>query len=347
MRFGKYIMNSFIAIIYGGIIILVINLLLFSSISIGAAVNDILYLDILLLSISMIFLYAGYEKWEQNYGGFKRTLDSKGNIDMSLPVATTFEAQLIRKTVEAKNEEMYKKIRSLQDLLDEENDYITKWVHEIKIPISVCELIADRVEDMKGEELSGRVSENLRIELERIKFLVNQVMYTSRASNYYEDLQMGEYNLEKTVRNAVKRNAAFLIAKHINIDIRNVNYTVMTDEKWAAYILDQLINNACKYVDDGGKIEIYGSEDETSVKLFIRDNGIGILPQDINRIFDRGFTGSNGRKVAKSTGMGLYISRKMAKKLNHEIMAVSEPGVYTEFSITFYKLSDYYNPVMG
>ncbi|SJZ74856.1 Histidine kinase-, DNA gyrase B-, and HSP90-like ATPase [Garciella nitratireducens DSM 15102] len=107
--------------------------------------------------------------------------------------------------------------------------------------------------------------------------------------------------------------------------------------------MEQVINNACKYVDIHGKIEIFAMETNESVILSIKDNGIGIPAKDINRIFDRGFTGDNGRKTRKSTGMGLYISKKVADKLNINIEVFSQVSKFTEFRIIFYKLSDYLN----
>jgi len=107
--------------------------------------------------------------------------------------------------------------------------------------------------------------------------------------------------------------------------------------------LEQIINNACKYVDVCGKIEVSAMENDESIILFIRDNGMGIPAKDIERIFDRGFTGDNGRKTRKSTGMGLYICKKIADKLNINIEVSSQVSKFTEFRITFYKLSDYLN----
>ena len=115
----------------------------------------------------------------------------------------------------------------------------------------------------------------------------------------------------------------------------------MSDEKWLSYIIEQLINNACKYVAKDDKITIYAKDEEKVIKLYIKDNGMGIKEKDIKRIFDRGFTGENGRNSAKSTGMGLYLSRKMAHKLSHDIYVKSEEGKGTEFTIYFYKLSDW------
>lgn len=227
-------------------------------------------------------------------------------------------------------------IQKANSALNEINDYLTKWVHEIKIPIAVCELIADKIDEID-------ISEQLIVEFDRIKFLINQVLYTSRASCYSEDLQISEINVEKVVKEVIKKNSVLLISQNIDIKLDNMNYNVMSDEKWFSYIIDQLINNACKYVPKNGTVSIYAENDEKATKLFVEDNGIGIKKKDINRIFDRGFTGENGRNLAKSTGMGLYLSKKIVHKLGHEIYVESEEGKGTKFTICFYKLSDYFN----
>src|SRR5699024_11753358 len=121
------------------------------------------------------------------------------------------------------------------------------------------------------------------------------------------------------------------------------DFNVFTDRKWMSYVLDQIINNACKYVDISGKVEISAEENSESIILFIKDNGMGIPNKDIERIFDRGFTGDNGRKIGKSTGMGLYICKKISHKLNFDIEVYSRVLRCTEFRITFYKRTNYFN----
>lgn len=221
--------------------------------------------------------------------------------------------------------------------MEEINDYITKWVHEIKIPLSVCELIADKLEDEGQYDLSKELIQ----ETERMNFLVNQVLHMSRASSYSQDFIVEEVNLSSLVKNVVKNNMNLFISKKIELEMGNLDFNIFTDKKWAYYVIEQIVNNACKYVDVHGKIKIQGEENDESVILTIWDNGMGIPEKDIDRIFDRGFTGENGRKTTKSTGMGLYICKKVADQLNFNIEVSSEVSKYTEFKIIFYKLSDY------
>lgn len=333
-----YIKNSFLRILYFLCIFIIINMILLTSKPIDAQFADIGYMDFLLVFVSLVFAFIDYRKWKYSYKDINTAINKGEKIDSSLPDNNYyFEVKLIKDIVRLKNDEMKAGIKEVKSALDEVNDYITKWVHEVKIPLSVCELIADKIEETEE-------SDQLILEIDRIRFLINQVLYTSRASSYSEDLQISEINIDKVVKEAVKRNTAFFISKNISLKLGNIKYSVLSDEKWITYIIDQLINNACKYVPEGGsgEIEIYAEEEEKAVKLYVKDNGIGIKKKDIGRIFDRGFTGENGRSLSKSTGMGLYLSKKIANKLSHAIFVESEEDIGTKFTICFYKLSDYF-----
>lgn len=339
MSFFKYIKDSLWTILYFIGVICTINLILISSTALNKSIGDILYMNILIFSISLLFLILHYIKWKNSYKNFRNALYNKEDIDDFLPNGEKLEQVLIRETIDFKNEEKLRETKELKEDLEEINDYITKWVHEIKIPLSVCELIADKIEE---EELYD-ISEELRGELERINFLTNQVLYTSRASSYSEDFAIEEINLYTLVKSVIKNNMNSFISKKIEVEMDNLDFSVFANSKWTFYVLDQIINNACKYTDMHGKIKIFAREDEESIKLFIKDNGMGIPPKDIERIFDRGFTGDNGRKTTKSTGMGLYICKKIASRLNFNIEVSSQVSQYTEFKITFYKIADYFN----
>ncbi|MBZ9625839.1 sensor histidine kinase [Clostridium sp. FP2] len=331
-----YIKNSTLKILYFICISFTINIVLLCSKPINSQFTDIAYMDFLLLFISLIFAFIDYKRWHHSYKGLCEAINKEDNIDASLPSNSYyFEVQIMKDIINLKNAEMDGKLQEVKSALEEMDDYITKWVHEIKIPVCVCELLSDKIEEID-------VSEQLILEFNRIKFLINQVLYTSRASSYSEDLQINEINIQRLVKEVVKRNATLFISKNISLELGNINYTVISDEKWLSYIIDQLINNGCKYVPKNGKINIYAKEEDKVIVLYVKDSGVGIKTKDINRIFDRGFTGENGRSLAKSTGMGLYLSKKMAHKLSHDIYVESKEGKGTKFSICFYKLSDYF-----
>lgn len=334
-----YLRDSAGLILFFFLMLFIIDLILFSSTDLNRSVQDILYLNLLFLFLLLIFLAIDYTKWRNSYGELLRVVELGGNIDNLAPEGNRLEQVLIREIIDLKNREKLQETEGLKRNLAEIDDYITKWVHEIKIPLSVCELIAGKLEE---EELDDLAMELIH-ETERINFLVNQVLHMSRASSYSQDFTVEEVNLGSLVRNVIKNNMNSFIARKIELELGELDFNILTDRKWAYYVIEQIVNNACKYVDNYGIIKIHGKETDEKVILSIWDNGMGIPAKDIGRIFDRGFTGENGRKTARSTGMGLYIAKKIADQLNFDIEVSSQVSRYTEFRVIFYKLSDYLN----
>lgn len=332
----KYLRQSLAAIICFVSSIIIVNLILITSTALNKTIHEIVYLNILLLLVALAFGLAGYFRFKARFHRLKLALRQGGDIDSLLPQDRDFISQIIREIAEVKNKQCEKLVTASRQDLDELLDYMTKWVHEIKIPISVSELILEHT----GEDLQPAAAD-LRVELARIKFLVSQVLHAGKAADYSQNLSVAEFNLKRLVVDAVKRGGVLFREKNIEIIARDLNFTVMNDEKWVTYILDQILHNAGKYTGKNGRIEIRATEDPRAVKLSIWDNGAGICQEDQRRIFDKGFTGENGRRTAKSTGMGLYYAKKMANKLGIGIQVRSRQNEYTEFVLSFYKLRDY------
>lgn len=317
------------------LVMLIVNFIFLASSNLIIALNDILYLNFLVAVVSIIYAGFGYVNWIKSYKLLRQALDSNEKINDTMVGDKGFYTLLVKDVIKNKELEANLQLEDLKNSTDELNDYITKWVHEVKIPVSVCELVLERIDD-------AVIENEIQTELERIKFLVSQVLYISRASCYSEDLSVREISLSKVVKNSIKRNSSLLISKNIEINISNLDLTVLSDEKWISYIMDQLLHNSYKYLNRDGIIQIGAAyDDNNNVRLQVKDNGIGILPKDISRIFDKSFTGNNKSNVTKSTGMGLYITKKMLDRLGHKIEVKSEPNMFTEFTITFYRISDY------
>lgn len=338
MRLVDYIKYILAQITCQLALILIIDAVLLTSSSLGKSLQDILYLNILLSLVLAGFITFSFIRMKSRYAMLSKALEENRSIDYRLPEDDSFYSTILRSAVQQKNTENLELIGTYRNNIDELNNYITKWVHEIKIPISVSELMLENT-DTLGIETTRKY----KTELERIKFLVNQVLYAGRAAQYQEDLNTTHFNLQNAVKDALKLNAYFLMSKNIEVNTGKLDYSIINDEKWIIYILEQILNNASKYVRQDGKVEIYAEEDDKTIKLYIRDNGIGIPSTDIARIFDKGFTGENGRKTSKSTGMGLYYSKKMADLLGVGLEVDSKAGEFTEFVIVFYKVSDYLN----
>jgi len=204
-------------------------------------------------------------------------------------------------------------------------DYYTLWAHQIKTPISAMGLLLQTEEgDRERTRAYGQ-------ELFKIEQYVEMVLQYLRLESMSSDLILVEYDLADIVRQAVKKYGIIFINKKISLELAELNCRVLTDEKWLVFVLEQIISNALKYTNQG-KISIY--LDERSEKtLIIEDTGVGIRAEDIARIFDRGFTGYNGRMDKKSTGIGLYLCQQVLDKLSHAITVTSQVGQGTRISI--------------
>lgn len=319
------------------IIFSIINIYMISLNSIKDNIGDLIYLDVLILIIYVITIILDYKRWKNKYGDLYEIAAEEGEITED-DVKTDEVSDLILKYVLEHYKDNYlKQVKDKEDSLKDIEEYITRWVHEIKLPISSINILIDSIED---EELAGKIKE----ENEKINFLVNSVMYGSRSTASAEDLFIKEESLKDMIKKCVKNNAFLLIKNNIEIEMDNVDFIVYTDEKWILYILDQLVNNSIKYMNSVShkKLKFHAEEDKNCIKFYVEDNGIGIAKEDLGRVFDKGFTGSNGRsQVYKSTGMGLYFSKKIIDKLGHSIEVQSVKSEYTTFIITFYNISDY------
>lgn len=204
-------------------------------------------------------------------------------------------------------------------------DYYTLWAHQIKTPISAMGLL------LQTEEGDRERTSTYAQELFKIEQYVEMVLQYLRLESMSSDLLLVEYDLADLIRQAVKKYSIIFINKKISLELEEMNCRVLTDEKWLIFVLEQIISNALKYTNQG-KISIY--LDEHSEKtLIISDTGVGIREEDIKRIFDRGFTGYNGRMDKKSTGIGLYLSQQVLNKLSHVITVTSQVGKGTRVSI--------------
>lgn len=200
-------------------------------------------------------------------------------------------------------------------------DYYAMWVHQIKVPISAMHLL------MEGSEKNSP----LKIELFKIEQYVEMALSYVRLESNNTDYLIKEYNLDSIVKQAVRKYAPLFIAKKIRLDISDINVEVITDEKWAQFVIEQILSNSLKYTKTG-TITISLKNSKT---LVISDTGIGIAPEDISRIGEKGFTGYNGRIDKKSTGLGLYLCKEILKKLSHKIYIESQLYKGTTIYIDF------------
>ena len=195
-------------------------------------------------------------------------------------------------------------------------DYYTTWVHQIKTPIASMYL------SLENED--SPLSRSLGEELQRIEQYVQMVLTYQRLDSVDTDYVFRECPMDPLVKGALRKFAAQFIRKGIRLDYTPTQKSVVTDEKWLSFVVEQLLSNALKYTPQG-TVSIY-LEDGS---LCIRDTGIGIAPEDLPRIFERGYTGCNGRLDKKASGLGLYLCRRICNNLGHNLTAESTPGVGT------------------
>ena len=221
--------------------------------------------------------------------------------------------------------EMDKKNRAIEERekLNDLMDYYTLWAHQIKTPIAASSLLVGEIEDKK-------VKNQLEQELFKIESYVNIVLQYLRLESFHEDLVLKKENVEDLVKEIVKKYAIFFIQKGLSLHLHDLDRTIITDRKWFVVILEQVLSNSLKYTSQGG-IEIYFQEDT----LYIKDSGLGIQDADLLRVFERGFSGYNGRLTQQSSGLGLYLSKKIADELGHQISIASQVGQGTTVMISF------------
>ena len=335
MGLMRFIKEKNINIIFSIALLLVINIYLISINSFNGRTSDLIYLDFIIITIYLIRIYIAYFNWKKKYYDLYKSILNENDISLEDIKESSLEEEIIFKLIDNKDKKYDFKTKEYEEKLRDMEEYISKWVHEIKLPITALNIISEDIEDYDA-------ASSIKNETEKINFLVNSVIYGSRATVASEDIFIKEENLGDIVKKSIRNNSFFLIKNKVEIVTSNLNYNIYSDGKWIIYVIDQLINNAIKYSKENGKIEFYAEDNREYIKLCIKDNGIGIEKEDIERIFNKGFTGSNGRnKVYKSTGMGLYFTKKVLNKLEHEISVESIKGEYTLFNIYFYKISDY------
>jgi signal transduction histidine kinase len=255
-------------------------------------------------------------------------LDKKYLLPEIMKEPENVEGKLLYDVLRQTNKDMHEHVKNYRDRENEYREYIETWVHEIKTPIASTRLII--------ENNPNDITRNIKDEIKKIEEYIEQVLYYSRSNHVSKDYLIKEVSLADLVRSVIKRNSRDFISKGITIDMEAVEGTVYSDAKWLEFIVNQLIGNATKYNRErDGRVIIHTIRNENNIVLTIEDNGIGIVEKDINRVFEKGFTGENGRKFGRSTGIGLYLCKKLAEQLGLGLILTSKMGVGTKVSIIF------------
>lgn len=202
-------------------------------------------------------------------------------------------------------------------------DYYTVWVHQIKTPIASMHLT------LQNED--SPLARSIRDDLFRIEQYVEMVLCYLRLDSETTDFVIAEVDLDKILRQAFRRFSGQFISKKLTLNYTPAHEPVLTDEKWLLFVIEQLLSNAVKYTPSGGVITVRLDRDGV---LLLQDTGIGIAPADLPRIFERGYTGLNGRADKRASGLGLYLCRRICQNLHHAIRVTSAPGQGTAVYLT-------------
>ena len=262
--------------------------------------------------------------YRKSYKKLKFLEENIINDREDLPKSLDIRIDYYHKIIEKLYEELEKLTQENRQKNTDMVDYYSMWVHQIKTPIAAMNFLLD------NEEVDQKI---LQQELFKIERYVEMVLTYIRLDSTSSDYVITKINLDEVVKDSVKKYATIFINKKIKLNYVSHETMVISDKKWLSFAFEQILGNSVKYSGTGGEITIETCEN----KLVIEDNGIGIKEEDLPRIFEKGFTGFNGRYEKKSSGLGLYLCKKTLDKLGHHIEISSKVGEGTRVEITFPK----------
>lgn len=277
----------------------------------------------------IIFLYDFFRKYfyYKDILSKLELLDEKYLICEMINKPNFLDGEIFYQMLYEINKSMNENIRDYREKINDFKEYVELWIHEVKIPLSALILYTH----------NKKIDKALVKEINRVDNYLEQILYYIRVENTEADYIIKEVDLNKVIRDVMLKNKDILLERKIEItsDVRDSK--VLTDYKWLEFMINQIISNSMKYMRniENKKIEIRAYKKDNCVVLEILDNGMGIPKSDLSRVFNKTFTGQNGRKVPGSTGMGLYIVSNLCKKLGHKLEIESNEGEYTKVKFIF------------
>ena len=292
------------------------------------ALDAVIYASVLCAFFGLVIFMAGYYCFYRKY---QQLRDLEHNICLSI-----MDLPQAKDELEVKYQNMVRqlfyKMQKLElertEIEKEITDYYTLWAHQIKTPIAAMGLL---FQTQKVNEETFQLEEQL-FKIEQYVEMVLQYIRTESTSTDYE---IKKYNLDKIVRQSVRKFSRLFIRKKIKMEYTPIIGSVVTDEKWLSFVIDQLLSNALKYTREEGTIRIYQDENAWTT-IIIEDTGIGIELEDLPRVFEKGYTGYNGRIDKKSTGVGLYLCKQIMTRLGHGIRVESAENQGTRVFLDLY-----------
>lgn len=328
MKISRYLkdkLNSILVFILFYIIILVFLIIFKTKRELNIFILFLLLImGIILLLLDFFRKRNFYNKLIENISD----LDQKYLILEFMNEPDFYEGKILYELLYEINKSYIEKMNEYKKNVNSFKEYVEMWIHEVKLPISTMVLLNH----------NHKLDKRMNNQLNKIDNYIDQILYYVRSENAEKDYIIKETSIKKIINNVLLKNKDDIIENSIELEVEIKDEKILTDGKWMEFILNQIINNSIKYRQSNPIIKIKYKNN----LLEIYDNGIGIKESDKKRVFDKMFTGENGKENIKSTGMGLYIAKEMCSKLGHEIMIESEENKYTCVKITF-KQNDYYN----
>ncbi|MFR7401801.1 MAG: sensor histidine kinase [Clostridia bacterium] len=295
-----------------------------------------IYIPLIIMGLYMISIIIEYFKRKKFYDNLLKMLeelDEKYLITEIIKTPNFLEGQIFKNSLEQIDKSMLENVNKYKYMTEDYKEYIELWIHEIKIPIATSKMVI--------ENNKNAITKSIDEELDKVENYIEQALFYARSNTVEKDYYIRKVVLKEIVNESIKKNKSSLIQEKISIDIHDLEIEVNTDNKWIVFILNQIIQNSIKYrKKENSVIEIYANQGKENVILYIKDNGIGIKQGEITRVFEKGFTGTNGRlSNKKSTGIGLYLCKKLCNKLvigiGIELNSVQNEG--TEVKLVFPK----------
>lgn len=326
MTLGKYLMSRINVLVLNGLGIFVLNLYLLALGNTGITVLLIAIIWSVILGIVIYVGYRGRKSYFDQVFELLEQLEKPYLIQEFMGNSWNVEDQLYKDILYTSNKAVIEQIYQLEESQKEYREFIESWIHEVKLPITGMRLASHNM----GEKATHRMETYLT----QMDHAVEQALFYARSDQVYKDYQMSETNIREIAIQMVRRNKYLLIQNQMSVEVKCEDVVVITDKKWLEFILVQILLNAVKYKKpEGGTIVIQSEKAENEIRITMQDNGIGIPDEEVGRIFEKGFTGSNGRKREKSTGFGLYLCYKLCLKLGMQIEAESMLNEYTKIRI--------------
>ena len=303
----------------------------------GLKNNQMFLLYILWFFLLAVWFFVSWYRRNRYFREIFQILDELDKpylISEVMPDSWRLEDRLCRRLLKQSNKSVIDAIHHLENERTEYKEFIENWIHEVKLPLTAMNLICDNRK--RKDSWCPEDTRRLKSLLGELENDVDKALYYARSDTVCQDYMIREIPLKEVVLAAIHRIQSYLIQNGAVIDMQVGDVNVYCDDKWLEFILNQIFLNAVKYKkEDVCRISIDTSRENNCTALTVEDNGIGILDSEIGRIFDKGFTGTNGRHNRQSTGIGLYLCRKLCRKLGISIEARSKEGEYTKILLHF------------